>query len=159
MSESYSERFMKEALYPLWSSLPELQAGAVVDPFDFKQRMAVYKLLIESMNTRGVFGAENELNIFWGYVFQLEWQGRSKRLQIEGTPEGRVDPNSMWGYANYSLSVIPYMAAAQVGVAPSIELLPPANSDVEYGQGGEMRACTLLQNHNEVAFAQSLWRL
>jgi hypothetical protein len=67
----------------------------------------------------------------------LDWQWRSGRLQLADTPPGRIDPNSMWGYANYSLSVIPYIAAAQLGIAPKIEILPPyAESVVEYPHGG-----------------------
>jgi hypothetical protein len=99
--------------------------------------MAVYKLLIESLNERGVFGTENELNIFWGYVFQVNWQFSSGRLQLKDTPPGRIDPNSPWGYANFSLSVIPYIAAAQLGIVPQIEILAPAGeSAVEYAKGG-----------------------
>ena len=135
MNRTYAERFAELPLAPLWSSVPLLKDSA--DPFDFKQRMAVYKTLIECMNGRGVFGAENEWNVFWGYVFQLEWQLRSGRLQLQNTPPDRIDPNSMWGYGNYSLSVIPYMAAAQVGIVPQIEFLPPNTStEVEYPHGG-----------------------
>jgi Leg1 len=135
MIEQYSERFAKLEFSSLWSALPQL--NAVADPFDFKQRMAVYKLLIESMNSRGVFGVENEWNVFWGYTFQLEWQWRSGRLQNEGTPAGRIDPNSMWGYGNCVLSILPYIAAAQLGIAPQIEILPPDSASlVEYPHGG-----------------------
>lgn len=137
-SQSYSERLAKTDVYAMWAALPQLDG--VADPFVFEQRMAVYKLLIESMNARGVFGDENELNVFWGYAFQLEWQWRSGRLRLETTPPGRIDPNSMWGYANYSLSVVPYIAAAQLGIAPSIEILPPSapssESAVDYPHGG-----------------------
>ena len=117
MNQPYAQRFADQELYPMWSALPALTDHA--DPFVYEQRVAVYKLLIDSMNERGVFGAENEWNVFWGYVFQLEWQWRSGRLQLADTPPGRIDPNSMWGYANYSLSVIPYIAAAQLGIAPA----------------------------------------
>ncbi|MCC6804820.1 MAG: hypothetical protein IT319_18195 [Anaerolineae bacterium] len=134
MSQSTNERLTRTAVNALWLALPTLTDSA--DPFIFEQRMAVYKLLIESMNNRGVFGAENEYNVFWGYVFQLEWQWRSGRLSLDDTPTGRIDPNSMWGYANYSLSVIPYIAAAQLGIAPAIELVPSyAGSAVDYPHG------------------------
>src|SRR5664279_4993779 len=108
MSQPYAERFAKLEISSLWSALPELKEA--VDPFDYLQRMAVYKLLIESMNQRGVFGKENEWNVFWGYAFQLDWQWRSGRLQLKDTPPGCIDPNSMWGYGNCMLSMIPYIA-------------------------------------------------
>ncbi|MFN8563220.1 MAG: Leg1-related protein [Anaerolineae bacterium] len=135
MSQSTIERLTKADVSAMWSALPQLAESA--DPFVYEQRMAIYRLLIESMNGRGVFGAENEWNVFWGYFFQLEWQWRSGRLHLDSTPPGRIDPNSMWGYANYSLSVIPYIAAAQLGIAPEIELLPAyAESAVDYPHGG-----------------------
>lgn len=135
MSQPTTHPLTKASVNAMWSALPPLADAA--DPFVYEQRMAIYKLLIESMNDRGVFGAENERNVFWGYFFQLEWQWRSGRLQLDATLPGRIDPNSMWGHANYSLSVIPYIAAAQLGIAPEIELLAPAGeSTVDYPQGG-----------------------
>jgi hypothetical protein len=121
--------------YPAWSTLPDLKDA--IDPFDFNHRLAAYKLLIEATNQRGIFGEENEYNVFWGYVFQLDWQRRSGRLSLVDTPPGRIDPNSMWGYGNYSLSIIPLIAAMQVGLMPEMEILPPyTESAVAYASGG-----------------------
>ncbi|MBI5671147.1 MAG: hypothetical protein HZC41_24385 [Chloroflexi bacterium] len=131
MDTTYSERLVKLEFYPQWSALPELTG--MVDPFDYQQRLAVYKRLIEVTNPRGICGQENELNVFWGYVFQYHWQWRSGRLRLANTPDGRIDPSSMWGYGNYTLSVIPLIAAMQAGLVPAMEILPPySSSAVEY---------------------------
>jgi hypothetical protein len=131
----YATMLSRLDFYAEWAELPQMEGS--VDPFSYRERMAVYKALIQGMNATGVFGAENEWNVFWGYVFQLDWQRVSGRLTLKDTSEGRIDPNSMWGYGNYTLSVIPYIAAAQVGIVPEIELLPPSDkSEVEYPVGG-----------------------
>lgn len=135
MSRTYAERLAELDFSSLWSTLPELKD--VVDPFDYRQRLAIYKLLIDATNPNYLCGEENELNVFWGYVFRYAWQWRSGRLRLPNTPEGRIDPNSMWGYGNYSLSVIPCIAAIQAGLIPEMEILPPyAASAVEYASSG-----------------------
>lgn len=135
MSATYSEGLAELEFYPLWLALPELRE--TVDPFDYRQRLAAYKRLIEATNQRGICGDENELNVFWGYVFQYHWQWRTGRLHLINTPEGRIDPNSMWGYGNYTLSVIPLIAAMQAGLVPEMEILPPyTRCAVTYPCGG-----------------------
>jgi hypothetical protein len=137
-SHIYADGLAQQDFYPLWSSLPALSDP--IDPFDYRQRMAVYKRLMEATNRNGIFGAENEYNLFWGYVFQLNWQWRSGRLQLPSTPPGRIDSNSVWGFGNYSLSVIPLIAAMQIGLVPEMEILP-AESAFEYpgGKAGALR--------------------
>jgi Leg1 len=135
VSSAYSDQLAQLEFYRAWSALPVLKDA--LDPFDFSHRLAAYKLLIEATNQRGIFGKENEYNLFWGYVFQLDWQWRSGRLNLADTPPERIDPNSMWGYANYSLSIIPLIAAMQVGLMPELEILSPyTKSAVEYASGG-----------------------
>lgn len=137
----YADKLHGLGFYALWETLPPV--SGVVDPFQYHERLAVYKTLIEETNKLGVFGAEGEWNIFWGYVFQVDWQWHSGRLSLTDTPEGRIDPNSMWGYSNYSLSVLPYLAAAKVGLVPEIELEAPFRESVlEYpvGKGGRVPA-------------------
>jgi hypothetical protein len=135
MVKTYIDRLTELEFYPLRSVLPE--TSETIDPFDYKQRMGVYKLLIDATNWRSVCGQENELNVLWGYVFQLDWQWRSGRLQLANTPLERIDPNSIWGYGNYTLSVIPLIAAMESGIVPEGEILPPyTKSDVEYPSGG-----------------------
>ncbi|HVU10985.1 MAG TPA: Leg1-related protein [Phototrophicaceae bacterium] len=152
MNQTYAQQLAQLDFYALWSALPTLTDS--VDPFEYRGRMAVYKTLIEGMNGRGVFGAENELNVFWGYVFQLDWQRYSGRLTLASTPPDHIDPNSMWGYGNYTLSVIPYMAAAQLGIVPALEFLPPAASLISY-PGGKGSAYTIPPIFDE---ALRVWR-
>lgn len=135
MNMALNEQFAQLDFYPLWSALSA--PNGPIDPFDFEQRMAVYKLLIEASNARGVFGPDNALNVFWGYVFQLDWQQRSGRLQLSGTPPGRIDPNSMWGFGNYTLSIIPLVAAMRKGLTTALEILPTDRpADFPYVSGG-----------------------
>ncbi len=77
----------------------------------------MYRLLVERTNVHGSFGAHDELSPFWGYASQLAWQARSGRLGGRGTA---IDPASWWGGCNYALSVVPYVAAMQTGLVPSL---------------------------------------
>ena len=123
----------KLAISQVWYTLPQL--GDSIDPFDFQQRIAAYKLLIDYINRDGVFGTQNERNIFWGYAVQLHWQWQTGRLQFADTPPGRIAANTPWGYANYSLSIIPLIAAMQVGLVPEKEILT-TDSALEHASGG-----------------------
>jgi hypothetical protein len=135
MGSPYPKQLSQLDFYPVWMQAPALTD--TVDPFSFEQRMAVYRLMVEATNKRGIFGADNVLNVFWGYVFQLQWQGRSGRLQFPDTPAGRIDPDSAWGFGNYALCLIPLVGAMQVGFIPELEVLPPdAPSRFEYVSGG-----------------------
>jgi hypothetical protein len=135
MDQSYLERLAALPLYPVWSALPKLHDS--IDPFDFNQRLAVYKLLMEVTNRNGAFGPDNEFNLFWGYSFQVHWQWYSGRLRLAHTPPERIDPNSVWGYGNYSLSIVPLVAAMQAGIVPKLEIQPPyTESTFEYISGG-----------------------
>jgi hypothetical protein len=135
MNTQPSDPLAELDFYPVWRQTPALTD--TVDPFSFEQRMAVYRLLIEATNRRGIFGADNAQNVFWGYVFQLQWQWRSGRLQFPDTAAGRIDPDSAWGFGNYALSLIPLIGAMQVGFIPEMEILPPYKaSRFEYASGG-----------------------
>lgn len=130
------DRLAQLDLYPLWRDLPTLTDQ--VDPFDFRQRLAVYKLLMDATNAHSLFGVDNAYNMFWGYVFQLEWQMRSGRLTLPTTPEGRIDANSVWGYGNYALSIIPLIAAIRCGMIAPVGILAPDASDFEYAHNGQI---------------------
>ena len=84
--------------------------------FDVRSRMAMYRALVE--RCRG-FGADGELNPLWGYASQLAWQHRSGRL---GTKPNTIARDSWWGACNYALSVIPYVAAMQLGVVDKLAI-------------------------------------
>lgn len=90
------------------------------DVYDVRSRLAMYRQLVESTSARGTFGADAELHPFWGYASQLVWQNRSGRL---GATPDRIEPTSWWGACNYSLSVVPFVAAMQLGLVPAIDLL------------------------------------
>ena len=110
-------------VFAVWSALP-LSDGRF-DPFSFPQRMAAYRTLIEATNRRGQFGADNRRNPLWALVFQHYWQYRSGRLGPSTQSDGRIDPDAPWGYGNYALCVIPWLAAASIGLVPDVPVLPP----------------------------------
>jgi len=90
---------------------------ASADAMDVRVRMGMYRLLVENMNPHGAMGPHDELSPFWGYASQLAWQARSGRL---GTSAYAIDAASWWGACNYALSVVPYVAAMQLGLVPSL---------------------------------------
>jgi hypothetical protein len=70
-------------------------------------------------------------------VVQLYWQWQSQRLVFPETPQGHIDPDSLWSYGNHGLSLIPYIGAVRAGVTPEIEILPPyKTSQAQYAYGG-----------------------
>jgi hypothetical protein len=138
MTNPYPTSISQAPFAAMWQEIPELKD--VVDPFDIRQRMGVFKLLIDSTNQNSIFGNYNELNCFWGYLFQTHWQWRSGRYKIGDLPQDRISPDSIWGYSNYSLNIIPLIAAIQAGLIAPLEILRPSPaSKVEYassdGQG------------------------
>lgn len=124
---AYPDHLEQAPIADLWHAIPELNNE--VDPFDARHRMAVYKLLIDGTNQKGIFGKCNEFNCFWGYAFQMHWQWRSGRYKLDAeTPKYYIEPDSIWSYSNYSLSIIPMIAAVQVGLLPFINLIPPRSA-------------------------------
>ena len=79
----------------------------------------MYRLLVERANPLGAFGDDHELSPFWGYASQLAWQHRSGRL---GDRDRAIDRTSWWGACNYALCVIPFAAAATLGIVPVVAL-------------------------------------
>ncbi|CAF0801657.1 unnamed protein product [Rotaria sp. Silwood1] len=60
------------------------------------------------------FCSSNATNILFGLASQFGWQLDSNRLFSNGTRN--ISTDSWWGSANYYLSVIPFIAAADAGV-------------------------------------------
>lgn len=106
------------------------------DPFRFHHRMAVYRLLIDTTNRDGLFGADNRRNPLWGLMFQHQWQFRTGRLGADSQRTGRIDPDAPWGYGNYTLCVIPWLGAVEAGVVEPVSLTaPPHPSRFAYPAG------------------------
>jgi hypothetical protein len=106
-----------------WLELVDPADAGACDPFDARARLAMYRLLVERGNTRGAFGAHDELSPFWGYASQLAWQHASGRLGDGAS--WAIDPDSWWGACNYALCVVPYVAGTQLGVVPALACEPP----------------------------------
>lgn len=103
--------------------------------------MAAYRRMIEATNERGIFGPDNSGNLLWGLAFQHQWQLDSGRLGPTSKEDGRIDPDSPWGYGNYTLNVIPYLGAVAAGVVPELAVSdPPGPSRFRYVVGGVVPA-------------------
>ena len=107
-----------------WLALDDPSDHGSCDPFDVRDRLALYRLLVERGNPHSALGAHDELSPFWGYASQLAWQHRSGRLGAASS--SAIDPASWWGACNYALCVVPYAAAAALGVVPALRFAPPA---------------------------------
>lgn len=126
-------------LYPVWTTARDPEG--TFDPFSFEQRMAAYRVMVTNTNPAQRFGADNRHNPLWGLMFQLQWQFRTGRLGVHARQDGRIDPDAPWGYGNYTLSVIPWLAAATAGVVPSLPVAdPPTGSRFRYVTGGVVPA-------------------
>lgn len=129
-------------LFAVWASVPPWSGR--FDPFSFPERMAAYRTLIEATNRRGQFGDDNRRNPLWALVFQHHWQYRSGRLGPHTDQDGRIDPDAPWGYGNYALCAIPWLAAASAGLVPDLPVLPPPGpSRFDYPSGGGDRPLRL----------------
>jgi Leg1 len=119
-------------VFSVWSTLSPLSDR--FDPFSFPQRMAAYRMLIEATNRRGRFGDDNRRNPLWGLVFQHQWQFSSGRLGARTSQDGTIDPDAPWGFGNYALCVIPWLAAASTGLVPDVPVRPAARpTRFDYG--------------------------
>ncbi|MEV8437869.1 Leg1-related protein [Actinosynnema sp. NPDC051121] len=126
-------------LYPVWTTARDPEG--TFDPFSFEQRMAAYRMMLNNTNPEQRFGADNRNNPLWGLMFQLQWQFRTGRLGVDARQDGRIDPDAPWGYGNYTLSVVPWLAAAAAGVVPALPVAdPPTRSRFRYVAGGVVPA-------------------
>jgi hypothetical protein len=100
-----------------WRALPDPADAGAFDPGSVTDRLGLYRLLIERGNPGDALGAHDERSPLWGYASQLAWQHRSGRL---GDGGDRIAPASWWGACNYALCVVPYLAAAELGVVPRL---------------------------------------
>jgi hypothetical protein len=61
----------------------------------------------------------------WGLMFQHQWQFRTGRLGFDSVRDGRIDPDSPWGYGNYTLCVVPWLGAEAAGLVPHTTIAAP----------------------------------
>lgn len=122
-------------MFDLWTTAPALAKR--FDAASFEHRMVAYRTLIDATNHNGLFGPDNRGNPLWGLMFQTQWQFRSGRLGSESRTDGRIDPDAAWGYGNYSVNVIPWLAAAQTGIVANVDIVGPSKpSRFRYASGG-----------------------
>ncbi len=114
MTRADRARLARVAFGDAWLALDPDHVGG--DVMDVRVRMGMYRRLVEQVHRHGALGPHDELSPFWGYASQLAWQARSGRL---GAADA-IDPASWWGACNYALSVVPYAAAAQLELVPSL---------------------------------------
>ena len=152
-------------LPPMWDLVPMLNAknfpidkdsGQLeVDAWDYSQRMALYKYLIEhvhhcewtvktaSTDSKLNVNIHNPMSILWGLPLQHGWQYASGRL-MTNNGSTKIDPSSWWADMNYYLSVIPYLGAVEANLAPSVKFTASANTT------DQSRFCTSVQECPEV---------
>ncbi len=135
MTVAHPAELVEFDLYEAWTGAEELTAR--FDPFRFSHRMAAYRRMIDATGAGGLFGADNRRNPLWAWLFQLQWQCRTGRLGTATHTDGRIDPDSAWGYGNYTLSVVPWLGAVAAGVVPRLEIADaPGTSRFRYVRGG-----------------------
>ena len=125
-----NQNFQGEIFYPpLWQSAPvsvddfplvvETRNTScnyrLIDPWFYPHRLGLYKILIDRTTPRMPFClSSNASNILFALPSQFGWQFESNRLFTNGTLN--ISTNSWWASANYYLSVIPFLAAIDVGL-------------------------------------------
>ncbi|KAI2652396.1 Protein leg1a [Labeo rohita] len=110
------------------SKLDTVDGVIQVKPWDYLQRMALYKLLINSTDPyMSSMGPGEKQNPLWSLPLQLGWKLRSGRLTdpssgssstcgLESSEPVCISPQSWYACVNYYLSVLPFLAAVQTGV-------------------------------------------
>ena len=106
------------------SHFPVVGGITVIDPWDYMERLAMYKILLaETRSVLAPYGRSNTGNVMWGLPKQLGWQFRTGRLGHFGGEPGNpaasqpysISATSWWGVMNYYLAVIPFMGAIRAG--------------------------------------------
>ena len=104
-----------------------LLEDSTVDPWIYSQRLFLYETILNNTNIN-LYNNNNESNILWGLPLQFTWQMSSGRLFVNNQTK-RLSGNGWWACMNYYLSVIPYIYAAEVGIVPKVNILPPIDND------------------------------
>ncbi|CAF1520059.1 unnamed protein product, partial [Rotaria sordida] len=113
---------------PLWQNVPSslteyplvnnaTSQYRLIDPWFYPHRLGLYKILINMTTPLMPFcSLSNASNILFALPSQFGWQYNSNRLFTNGTLN--MSLNSWWAAANYYLSIIPFLAAIDVGLIP-----------------------------------------
>ncbi|NP_001093526.1 liver-enriched gene 1, tandem duplicate 1 precursor [Danio rerio] len=113
------------------SHLPISDTGVQVNPWDYSQRMTMYKMLINATNAyMSSMGPGEQENPLWSLPLQLGWKLKSGRLAdptldssstcgSEASDPVCISPLSWFACVNYYLSVLPFLAAVETGVVSS----------------------------------------
>ena len=110
-------------VYPsLWNSVPSsldeypiVNDSYIIDPWLYSHRLGLYKILISITNPLMPFcSVSNASNILFGLPSQFSWQYQSNRLFSNGSLN--ISVSSWWASGNYYLSIIPFLAAVDVGL-------------------------------------------
>ncbi|UJR20383.1 hypothetical protein I4U23_023514 [Adineta vaga] len=102
--------------YPFASNYSSVQTPLrIINPWLYIDRLGLYKILILTTTPLMPFcSSSNFSNILFGLPTQFGWQYDSNRLFSNGTKQ--ISTDSWWASANYYLSVIPFLAAVDVGI-------------------------------------------
>ncbi|HKJ11767.1 MAG TPA: Leg1-related protein [Ornithinimicrobium sp.] len=139
MATGFPQELTDLDLHREWVAGHELPA--TFDPFRWTHRVAAYRALLAATNTSEAFGPDNRRNPLWGLIFQLHWQLRTGRLGAAAHARDTIDPDSAWGYGNYTLCVLPWLGAERAGlVSPRTIADPPTSSRFRYVRAGRVPA-------------------
>ena len=103
----------------------------IVDPYNFRHRMAMEKYLIEHTGGESTWGSMSDVQCSrhprWGYAAQLDWQHRSGRFDDPSKKfitkvTDTISKRSWWGKMNLNFSVAAYCGAAEAGLVPAVSL-------------------------------------
>ncbi|XP_069582170.1 protein LEG1 homolog isoform X2 [Ranitomeya imitator] len=101
---------------PMWELVPENltdfsndNGKVVIDPWDYLQRMAMYKIMLSAT----------------ALYLDMKEPGRLQDTSVQPSigqnkEQTRISPKSWWACMNYYLAVIPFLAALDAGLLPGI---------------------------------------
>ncbi|XP_069463597.1 protein LEG1 homolog [Ambystoma mexicanum] len=121
------------------AEFPKQDNQTIINPWLYTHRMGLYKILIKhTAKYFEILGLNNTGNLLWGLTLQHGWQFQTGRLADPSkfTTCGHENGNplcasvySWWACMNYDFSVVPFLAAAEVGIIDNwqdkMQLQPP----------------------------------
>jgi len=116
-----------------WQSIPHQDLPEVLDADSYIGRMAMYKAIVDftPIDFKAHTSAPlvtNSAHFLWGYVAQLDWQMRSRRLLPSVSTATEIDdqinPLSWWGRMNFSLCIVILVAAQRaLNILPNTKIV------------------------------------